>query len=98
MAVAYIREFEVGADRTTSNYDEIQRRMRLDENPAEGLIVHAAGFTGNKFRMIEIWEGAELEERFVSERLMPTVREVAGDSGSTPTTESFRLHHVVARA
>ncbi|HEV2768642.1 MAG TPA: hypothetical protein VGV40_00460 [Solirubrobacteraceae bacterium] len=68
MAVAYIREFDVGADRTTSNYDEVQRRMRLDENPAEGLIVHAAGFTGSKFRMLEIWESAELEERFASER------------------------------
>ncbi len=98
MAVAYIREFDVGADRTTSNYDEIQRRMRLDENPAEGLIVHAAGFTGSKFRMIEIWETAELKERFSSERLMPMVREVAGDSGSAPSTESFELHHVVAHA
>ena len=98
MAVAYIREFDVGADRTTSNYDEIQRRMRLDEDPAEGLIVHAAGFTGSKFRMLEIWESAQLEERFVSERLMPTVREVVGDAGSGPSTESYELHHVVARA
>ena len=98
MTVAYIREFDVGADRTTSNYDEVQRRMGLDENPPEGLIVHAAGFTGSKFRMLDIWESAELQERFKSERLMPTVREVVGDGGSAPSTESYELHHVVACA
>lgn len=48
--------------------------------------------------MLEIWESAELEERFASERLMPTVREVVGDAASEPSTESYELHHVVACA
>ncbi len=97
MAVAYVREFDVGADRSTTNYDAISGRMRLAEDPAEGLIVHAAGFTGGKFRMIEIWESRAHEERFERERLRPAVREVVGDGGAAPTTESYELHNLVAR-
>lgn len=96
MAIAFIHEFDVGADRTTSNYDRIQQRVGLDENPANGMIVHVAGFSGDKFRMIDIWETAEQEERFRSERLLPAVREVAGTAGGPPRTQSYELHHVVA--
>lgn len=60
------------------------------------MIVHVAGFSGDKLRMIDIWETAEQEERFRSERLLPAVREVAGAAGGAPRTQSFELHHVVA--
>jgi hypothetical protein len=96
MAIAYIHEFDVGADRTTSNYDEIQRRLGLDENPAEGLIVHVAGFTGDKFRMIDIWESAEQEERYRMQRLYPAIREVVDRDLGPPRTQAYELHHVVA--
>lgn len=96
MAIAYIREFDVGADRSTTNYDSIGARMKLGEHAPDGLIVHAAGFSGSKFRMIEIWESVELEQRFERERLMPAVMEVVGDGGTAPATESFELHNLVA--
>ena len=35
------------------------------------MIVHVAGFSGDKLRMIDIWETAEQEERFRSERCFP---------------------------
>ncbi len=95
MPIAYIHEFDVGADRTTSNYDRIQERLGLDENPANGMIVHVAGISGDKFRMIDIWETAEQEESFRSERLLPAVREVADAAGGPPRTQSYELHHVV---
>ncbi|HEX2127643.1 MAG TPA: hypothetical protein VHF58_00330 [Solirubrobacterales bacterium] len=98
MAFTYIHEFDVGADRSTANYDAIGERMRLDENPPEGLILHAAGFHGGKFQMIEIWESAEHQQRFERERLMPAVLEVAGESGTAPTTHSYELHNLIARS
>jgi hypothetical protein len=97
MAFAFVHEFEVGADRTTTNYDAIGERMRLDEAPAEGLILHAAGFAGGKFRMIEVWESPELQQRFERERLLPAVEEVVRDGGTPPTTYSYELHNLVAR-
>jgi hypothetical protein len=96
MAFAYIHEFDVGADRSTTNYDAIGAKLRLDEAPAEGLILHAAGFAGDKFRMVEIWESAELQQRYERERLMPTVREVAGENGTPPATTSYELHNLIA--
>ena len=96
MAFAYVHEFDVGADRSTTNYDAIRERMRLAEDPVEGLILHAAGFTGGTFRMIEVWESTELEERFERERLLPAVREVVRDGAAPPVTQSYELHNLVA--
>jgi hypothetical protein len=95
MAFAFVREFEVGADRSTANYDAINERLRLEEEPAEGLIAHAAGFAGGTFQMIELWESSELEQRFERERLMPTIQEVVGDGGAAPSTYSYELHNLV---
>ena len=97
MAFAYVHEFDAGADRSTTNYDAIGERMRLDEEPAEGMLLHAAGFAGGKFRMIEIWESPELQQRFERERLLPAVRDVVRDGGVPPVTQSYELHNLVAR-
>ncbi len=96
MAIAYIHEFDVGADRTTSNYDRIHQRLGRDADPADGMIVHVAGFSGDKFRMIDIWKSAEQEERFRTGRLLPALREVVGADLGPPRTQSYELHHVVA--
>lgn len=96
MAFAYIHEFDAGADRSTTNYDAIGERMRLAEDPAEGLILHAAGFSGGKFRMIEVWESPELQQRFERERLMPAVLEVVDDGAAPPVTHSYELHNLIA--
>jgi hypothetical protein len=96
MAVISIHEFDAGADRTTTNYDAVSRRLALADEPAEGLIAHAAGYSGGTFRTVEIWESAELEERFARERLLPVLREVVGDRASSPTSERYELHNLVA--
>ena len=96
MAFTYIHEFDVGADRSTANYDAIGERMRIAEDPPEGLILHSAGFHGGKFQMIEVWDSPELQQKFERERLMPAVLEVAGDNGTAPTTHSYELHNLIA--
>ena len=96
MAIAHISEFEPGADRTTTNYDAVSRRLALDEDPADGLILHAAGFSGGTFRTVEIWESAEHLERFQRERLLPAVRAIVGAAASAPTSENYELHNLVA--
>jgi hypothetical protein len=95
MAIAVVNEFDAGADRTTSNYDEISKRLALDTNPPAGLIVHAAGFSSNTFRIISIWESAEQEQRFGRERLLPIVRDVVGESATPPRSDSYELHNIV---
>lgn len=96
MAFAYVHEFDTGADRSTTNYDAIGELMRLDADPVDGLILHAAGFAGSTFRMIEVWESPEQQQRFERERLMPAVREVVRDDAARPVTQSYELHNLVA--
>lgn len=94
--VANISEFDSGADRTTTNYDAVTQRLSLDTDPPDGLIVHAAGFSANTFRIITIWETADQKERFERERLMPALQEVVRDSASPPRMENYELHRLVA--
>ena len=94
--VANVSEFDSGADRSTTNYDAINQRLDLDNDPPDGLIVHAAGFSGNTFRIITIWASSEQKERFEHERLIPTLREVVGASAQPPRIENYELHRLVA--
>ena len=94
MAFAYVHEFDVGADRSTANYDAISEKLGMDAERPEGLVLHAAGFNGDKFQMIEIWESPEAQQRFERERMMPAMREVADDSAGAPTTTSYELHRL----
>jgi hypothetical protein len=94
--VANVSEFDSGADRSTTNYDAIDKRLDLDSDPPAGLIAHAAGFSGNTFRIITIWETAEQKDRFERERLVPTLREVVDRSAPPPRMETYELHRLFA--
>lgn len=96
MAIAHLTEFDVGDDRSTTNYDAITERMGLDGDRPEGLLLHCAGFTDDgRFQMFDIWASDELQQRFATERLMPAIRAVAGDGSAPDRVESYELHHVV---
>jgi len=95
---AYLQEIAVGDDRSTPNYDEVTRKVNVDEDPPEGLLLHSAGFTDDGiFRIFDVWETREQQERFFAERLMPAMQEMnIGDAAPPQKQESYELHHVVA--
>ena len=47
--------------------------MNVDDDPPEGLIVHAAGEVDGKWRLVDVWESEAAYERFRDSRLMPAV-------------------------
>jgi|1186.fasta_scaffold255376_2 hypothetical protein len=98
MAFAFVQDFSQQAgDATTANYDAIHAAImdKVADQPT-GLVIHTAGFTGETFRIFEVWESREQCERFQSEVVMPTVMEVtAGDPGAPPTTTTYELHNVM---
>jgi len=64
--VAVVQDWvEEETDRSTTNYDAISERLQAEDQPPAGLLVHTAGFTGNGFRIFEVWESREDYERFV---------------------------------
>jgi hypothetical protein len=101
MAVAFIQEWDIeGEDRDTTNYDNINERLNTRDNPPEGGVVHTAGFDEDAgvFRIFDVWETREQGERFISERLMPIIKEVtAGRSDAGPPDREtwYELHDLM---
>jgi hypothetical protein len=57
--------------------------------------VHTAGYTGNGFRILEVWDSLEHHERFVAERVMPLLIETEGANPTPPTVTSYDLHNLM---
>jgi hypothetical protein len=95
MAVAVVQDWiEPETGRSTENYDAISEKLEA-QSPPEGLILHTAGFTGQGFRIFEVWESPEHFNRFVEERLVPIASEVGADDAERPQVSMYELHRVV---
>ena len=105
MPYAVIAEW-AGGGHDTRDYDEVTRRMGIDEDPPEGLIVHSAGTTPEGgFRISDVWETREDYEAFESGRLKPTIDEVISAlppdrqaEARPPQLSVYELHHLVVPA
>jgi hypothetical protein len=94
MAVLMTIEFEA----TPDQYDEVDKKLDIDNNPVEGLIVHTAeDIGGGKMRVVDVWESADKLEAFTNGPLMEAMTEVMGpqDPGSGNPPEVRELHKVV---
>jgi hypothetical protein len=95
MPVAVVQEWlEEETDRSTTDYDAIHKRV-MQSGPIEGFLLHTAGFTGRGFRVFEVWETREHYDRFIEERLMPIIRELAASDAREPELTVYDLHGFV---
>ena len=95
MAIAFVQEFTI-QDRSTTNYDAISERVRGGP-PAEGLIIHTAGFDDDAgvFRVFDVWETREQGEAFEA-RVMEIVGEIVPPGTPAPVrAASYELHDLV---
>jgi hypothetical protein len=96
MAIAVVQDWvEEETERSTTNYDAINERV-IAGGPIQGGLVHTAGFTGSGFRIFEVWETREDFERFMSERLMPILQDLAPDDDRQPEVTIYELHNYMA--
>lgn len=98
MPFAFLQEFDAGDDRSTPNYDAVSKILDVDNDPPDGMLLHSAGFSDDgTFRIFDVWETREQQERFMSERLMPAMQQMdVGQGGPPNRMESYELHHMVA--
>jgi hypothetical protein len=95
MALAIIQDWpEEETERSTTNYDAVTERL-MAQDPVDGLIVHTAGFTGNGFRIFDVWESRGHYDRFIADRLMPIMAEVGDSNPVMPVITEYELHNVV---
>jgi hypothetical protein len=95
MAVAFVQEFAI-EDRSTTNYDEIAKKLDAEPTPA-GLIFHSAGFddAAGVFRVFDVWESQQQAERF-QQHVMEIVGDAVPADAAPPTrTAVYELHDVV---
>ena len=92
MPVAIVQDWiEQETERSTVSYDAVSERLQQQE-PIDGLLVHTAGYTGNGFRIFEVWETKEQFDRFLGDRLMPLLMELDDRDPVPPTVLVYELH------
>jgi hypothetical protein len=97
MAVAYIQEFPIRDDLSTTNYDAVVAALDLKSAP-DGLIVHTAGFDHDAgvFRIFDVWESRAQGERFTEQQLGPIIGAMMAAPGADfppPTRDGwYELH------
>jgi hypothetical protein len=97
MAIMQIQEFAADEDdRSTANYDSVSGRLGLDSDPPDGLIVHTAGYTGQKmFRIAGVWESESHWRQFRDGRLAEALKPLmeSGDGNPPDAEYTYELHH-----
>jgi hypothetical protein len=75
---------------TPEKYEAARSRIRWEEEPPPGIVMHAAAFDDEGIRVFDVWDTEADWERFAAEQLGPTAKEV-GIVGE-PETELLPLH------
>jgi heme-degrading monooxygenase HmoA len=65
-------------------YEAVTSRVMPDDQLPEGNELHIAGPVAQGWQVITVWESREAFERFREEKLLPAIREVAGDQAPSP--------------
>jgi hypothetical protein len=75
-------------------YRALRAELDLETNPPPGGKLHIAAFDERGVRVTDVWDSAEAFNRFVEERLMPTVGKL-GIPGQ-PQVEIYPLESIFA--
>jgi hypothetical protein len=83
----------VGSD----EYDEVVSKIRLHDDPPEGLIMHTAAVTDEgQMRVFDVWRFREAYDRFAESRLRPAIIEVVGEQrAESVEPQVHQLHSLV---
>jgi hypothetical protein len=79
-------------------YEAVTSKVMPGDQLPDDCIAHIAGPVEQGWRVITVWESREAFNRFREEKLLPAIREVAGD-GPPPTAEPEvnEVHKLVTR-
>ena len=69
---------------TAEMYEAITQRVMPGDQLPDGCRLHIGGPVQGGWRVITVWESGEDFQRFREEKLLPTIRELAG--GTAPPT------------
>ena len=89
MAYASLMEFDADLEA------HIKIAEAVGDEPAKGLIVHAAGTSPNGVYSLDVWETKDDSDRFFAERLMPAMQSLGIAGGPPVSVQEFDLPFVL---
>ena len=66
---------------TAEMYEAVTARAMPGDALPNGCRLHIAGPVEHGWRVITVWESSEAFDRFREEKLLPAIREIAGNDG-----------------
>jgi hypothetical protein len=83
---------------TAEMYEAVTSMVMPGDRLPDGCELHIGGPVEQGWRVITVWESQEAFDRFRKERLLPTIRELAGgESPPTAEPEVNPVHKLVTR-
>jgi hypothetical protein len=84
----------------TEIYDAVSERVKVEDDPPAGMIVHTAIDLGEGgIRIVDVWESQQDFEAFRDQRLLPAIQAVLSEKGiepqGPPNYEFSEIHHLV---
>ncbi|MGC9541787.1 hypothetical protein [Streptomyces sp. UG1] len=64
------------AGATPEQYDAARQRVRWEEQPPPGIVLHEAWFEDDGMHVIDVWESQADWDRFLTEQIMPAVKDI----------------------
>lgn len=92
MAVGLRLKFEGG---NQEQYEAVHKKVNVDEDPPQGLIFHSAGPIEGGWGVIDFWESRDAFDRFVNDRLQPSLEGLGNDGfAGPPDVKEFPVHNI----
>lgn len=89
MAYATLMEFDVDLE------THIKLGEAVGEEPAKGLIVHAAGTSANGVLSLDVWETKDDSDNFFADRMLPALQRLNIAGGPPLSVQEFELPFVL---
>jgi hypothetical protein len=83
---------------TAEMYEAVSARAMSGKELPEGCQLHIAGPVEQGWRVITVWDSREAFDLFREEKLLPAIREVAGDEGRAEVEPEINPIHLLLRA
>jgi hypothetical protein len=77
---------------TLDDYDKVCEALNFPGDWPEGLKAHSSHETDGKLVVNDVWESREHFDRFVQERLGPSMGQAIGDRAEEPQIAETELH------
>jgi hypothetical protein len=82
-------------DGTEEMYEAVTGKVMADNQLPEGCRVHIAGPVKDGWRVITVWDSEDAFKRFREEKLIPALREVAGEEAVAPKIGVRPVHKLI---